>query len=103
MRTKQAAGFFILLLFWAQVDNLWAVSPIPQSRACVEDDDEYLSTPSLQTSQQSFWRQGSLHATLTPSAFNLAAAPSITGERTDDNSAGPFGPSCLYIFMSLQR
>jgi hypothetical protein len=101
MRTKRFAYFLILLLFWALVDNYWDLSPTSQSRVLVDDDDEYISTGSLHTSQQSSWRDGSLYAQLVLSTF--VAAPPCAGERTDVNFSGHFGPPCLYVFMSMQR
>jgi hypothetical protein len=102
-RPQRRACFLILLLLWAQVDNLWAVLAVPQTRVAVDDDDEYLSIEREPSSQLFSGRQRLFHAELIALPVGLFLPSSREGEATGDSAFRPSGLSSLYVFMSLQR
>lgn len=103
MRTSRAAAFLLVLLFWAQVDDAWILSPIPQSQVPVDNDDEYLPVRREQDVHQRSDRQRPVVVGPTSSIFRLFSTATLTGVAFAAFLSRPFGPASLYVFMSLQR
>jgi hypothetical protein len=102
MRCKWAIHLLILLLFSAQVDDVWAASPCRQNNL-TDENNEYLTVQrqaagrSLSSGKQAPDTLGCLDAD-----FSLPAL-SPDSEPPNRIFAGPFCPPPLYVFMSLRR
>jgi hypothetical protein len=103
MRTSRAAAFLLLLLFWAQVDDAWIPSPIPQSQVPVDDDDEYLPARREQDVGQRSDGQRPVDVGPTSPIFCLFSTATLTDVAFAALLSQPLGRASLYVFMSLQR
>jgi hypothetical protein len=104
MQSRLSICLAIALVFSAQVDDAWVIAPfVPLANPAVDDDDEYLTAEQ----QQDHLRQCSCQE---PSLGNLNArvgdslSPCLErGMASWEKLSQLFGPSFLYLFMSLQR
>jgi hypothetical protein len=100
MRTKIGACFLIFLLLAGQTDDAWALPLVADAIELAEDNDEYLPIKQEQLRKRSSSVQQVLFAVPNPSHKN---APVLSAKLTPGfNFAEPFGPSALYLFMSMQ-
>jgi len=98
---NRGACFLILLVFSAQADNTWDVSPVSVSQS-VDDDDEYLPLKREQDLQRVFSRAASFLFDLLPRTTDFLLSRLKSGVATASNHFGPFGPLPLDLLMSLQ-
>jgi hypothetical protein len=100
MAKPRALYLLIALLLWAQFDDAWVSDPIlTSSAAAAGDDDEYLPSE-RQQSERSASHQIPAYARVnhqTVDFFSIRQGPT-----TGSELAVAFGPSQLYVFMSLQ-
>jgi hypothetical protein len=103
MRVKQVAYLLILLLIWAQFDDLSpAAGPVLPAALVTDEDDEYISAEGELHLLHWSVQKNTPHLAFKPgiadatSCFVDASAP--LGSRR----AARVGASPLYVFMSLQ-
>jgi hypothetical protein len=104
MKTKGAAYFLVLLLAWAQADDVWATASFSSDDAPFADaDEEYLPAAAQRHREQSPEGQA-------PAPPGLRHGPALApcgqpprGPAAEARAAAPFVPPPLYVFMSLQR
>jgi hypothetical protein len=99
MLSKKRTGCLVILLLIAtQVDDGWALAPVPPSTSAAADDDEYLPLDSQQREERVV-------------AHERPALPGVKADNAGQSEpilsnlpcAGPFRRSCLYVFLSLRR
>ena len=104
MLSRHSICLAIALLFSAQVDDAWAIAPLfPLSSPVVDDDDEYLAGEEQREPQRPRSCQelsvGNLNARTSDSLSSCPERGTLPWQRLPLF----FGPSSLYLFMSLQR
>jgi hypothetical protein len=100
MRARGVTYFLIALLISAQVEDAWAVIPALPSSALPDDNDEYPLAARRQGPERPAPCQKPPLVDLksrTTDHFSIRRS-SLSGSHL----AGPFSPSPLYVFMSLQ-
>ncbi len=104
MRTKAAAYFLVLLLAWAQTDDVWSAPAWEDSDPSLADPaEEYLPARVVQHREQCaedqapppLWVRAEIGGAFSPLLPRGPAAEART--------SAPFGPPPLYVLMSLQR
>lgn len=102
MSGKQIAYLLILLLFSAQVDDVWVVVPHPAAETLAEENNEYLSGQRQEKRRcQSLDNPKFTGPTVLPGQrdpVNPSGALAV-----DKECPRPLCPPPLYVFMSLQR
>ena len=96
---KRLAYLLVLLLISAQVDDAWAVATVLPSVSLADENDEFLPAQRLAQDRRTSL-QKPLFEALKPANADVAFMP--RGLPLAWNSTTPFGPSPLYVFMSLQ-
>jgi hypothetical protein len=103
MKRKGIVYLLLLLLASAMLDDVWAAST-------AETDDDLLAAENNEylASQSSEQQPGSVRSALPPFGVHEQAATAPGQDRPDRAAppapdARPFGPSLLYLLMSLQR
>src|SRR5262249_5751747 len=98
---KPLSYLLIFLLLSTEVDGLWALVPHPLQTAPETDDNELLPSPRRQEPSRSSLRQKPVRPGLTPPTGDACFSGFRKGPPEAPNPGG-FGPSPLYVFMSLQ-
>src|ERR1700730_16481385 len=98
---NRGACFLILLLFSAQADGTWDLSPVSASQG-VDDDDEYLPLKREQELLHALRGGASLLADLFPRASDFFLSCPESGVATAPNHFGPFRILPLDLLMSFQ-
>jgi hypothetical protein len=99
LNAKRLAYLLLLLLFSAQVDDIWAVAPASPS-APLADDDEYLPAQPRPQEEQIALGQGLPFVGLKAQPADLPVVPKRPP--SGPNLATPFTPEPLYAFVSLR-
>lgn len=103
MKTKGAAYFLVLLLAWAQADDVWATASFSPDDAPIADaDEEYLPAAADRHREQSPERQLPAPPGVRPGT-GAPSVPEQNGPAAEARAGAPFAPPPLYVFMSLQR
>jgi hypothetical protein len=103
MGTKLANYLLIFLVFFAGVDNVWAIAPAQPGQVNTDvDDDDFLRTQQEHVRLRSPRRQEPVLSGLKPQTGD-----NLTGMPKRDASCWatptePFALAHLYLFMSLQ-
>ena len=101
---KLATYLLIFLSIWSQFDDsLLAPLPTSPTAPLIDDDDEYLPAEQGERGEQSSPLRSPALAVLDPKAGTFPPTCLGRGVPSGANLSGPFGPSSLYVFMSLQR
>jgi hypothetical protein len=103
MYTKLSSCFLIFLVLSTQVDDAWAVAPDQISNPVADEDDEFLAVDSPLEHMRWTARNKA-----TPHRLKGLEASSSPNDISSDTSFEPqfakfYGPSPLYVFMSLRR
>jgi len=96
---KRCAYLLILLLTWAQIDDVCVVALASPSAPTVDDDAEYLPAQRRLQDEQSS-AQEPVFVSPKPQTADLSTRQS--GVPWEWNLTTPFTPPPLYVFMSLQ-
>jgi len=100
MANPKIIYFLIALLLSAQFDDMWVSDTVLSSSPVAGDDDEYLPSERQQHSAQSTTRHELAHLGLTQQTANSFSIRPSLGSGSE--LAAAYGPSPLYLFMSLQ-
>lgn len=103
MKTKGAAYFLVLLLAWAQADDVWATASFSSDDASfVDADEEYLPAAAARRREQSAEGQAPAPPGLRPGASLASGGLPPWGPSAEARAEAPFAPPPLYVLMSLQ-
>src|SRR5262249_52790402 len=98
---KRVAFFLILLLTWAQVDDVWALVPVSPS-AALADNDEYLPAQRQREVKASASRKQPV-SIVRHAQGGDSFSPAAVTKPAHSLFAALSHSSSVYVFMSLRR
>jgi hypothetical protein len=104
MQSRLSFCLALALVVSAQVDDAWAIASLaPLASPAVDDDDEYLAPERQQDYEGQHSCQDRSLGNLNAVIGNSLSLCLGRGILSCEDLSRPFGPSSLYLFMSLQR